>query len=325
MREVNLGSLDLNLLVPLQALLEERHVTHAAEKVGLSQPAMSRALQRLRVMFADPLLVRGTGTRMTRTARANQLFQPLQNLLLDVGHLITTPTMQPSEMRGEVVIASRDYEMAALMPRMIARVSELAPNLILNLRPMEGDDLSPLEENRADFMVAGTNRVVSTLARHTLLEETFICLLSSDHPLAGQELTLEKYLSLKHCVVSFSETHSPGFVDRYLAERGLKRNIRVRVPYFLAAAQIVAHSDLMVTLPRELGLHLSRQQSNLKTAELPVGVSHFSIYLYWHIRNQLNPVHTWLREMFLAGTGRVETSREVSPENSQTLNIQSLE
>jgi DNA-binding transcriptional LysR family regulator len=300
MREVNLGALDLNLLVPLKALLEERHVTQAAEKVGLSQPAMSRALQRLRIMFADPLLVRGRGGRMTRTARGNELLKPLLDILTDVSHMVASPSMDPSEMRGEVVIASRDYEMAALMPSMIARVSKQAPGLTLSLRPMVGDDLSPLEENRVDFVVAGTDRRLATLNRQTLLRETFVCVLAADHEWAQQPLTLDNYLAMKHCVVSFAEQHTPGFVDRTLAERGQKRNIRVRVPYFLAAAQIVANSDLVVTLPRQLGLHLEQQQSNLKTLALPLEVPPFSIFLYWHIRNQLNPIHGWLREMFLA-------------------------
>lgn len=298
MREVNLGSLDLNLLVPLKALLEEGHVTQAAEKVGLSQPAMSRALQRLRAMFGDPLLVRGSGGRMTRTARGNELLKPLLDVLQDVSHLIASPSVDPADMRGEVVIASRDYEMAALMPSMIARVSKQAPGLTLSLRPMVGDDLSPLEENRVDFVVAGTDKNLATLTRRPLLRETFVCVLASDHELAQEPMTLENYLAMKHCVVSFSEQHTPGFVDRFLAERGQKRNIRVRVAYFLAAAQIVANSDLVVTLPRQLGLHLEQQQSNLKTLPLPLEVPPFSIFLYWHIRNQLNPIHSWLRELF---------------------------
>ena len=127
-----------------------------------------------------------------------------------------------------------------------------------------------------------------------------MCVLASDHELAQEPLTLENYLAMKHCVVSFAEHHTPGFVDRFLADRGQKRNLRVRVPYFLAAAQIVANSDLVVTLPRQLGLQLEQQQSNLKTLPLPLEVPPFSIFLYWHIRNQLNPIHSWLRELFFS-------------------------
>src|SRR5271170_3492449 len=149
MRKVNLSSVDLNLLVVLKALLDERHVTHAAEKVGLSQPAMSRALQRLRAMFEDPLLVKGTGG-MTLTARAAELSKPLQSILNEISHIITAPTLEPKEMRGEVVIATRDYEMAAILPDVIRKVIEHAPGLTIRVAPMVGDDLSPLERNEVD-------------------------------------------------------------------------------------------------------------------------------------------------------------------------------
>ena len=297
MREVNIESLDLNLLVPLKALLDERHVTHSAERVGLSQPAMSRALARLRVMFRDPLLVRGTGSRMTRTARAEALYPPLQGVLQSIGHLIASPAVDPAEMRGEVVVMTRDYEMVTLLPPVIREVSAKAPGVTLKIVPMVGDDLSPLEENRVDFVVAGTDRTQATLPRRTLLNEGFICVVSADHPQAEQALTLERFLELKHCFIAFDEHARPGTVDRYLADLGLKRDVRVYVPNFLAAAQIVATSDLAVTLPRGLGLHLARQ-GGVRALELPFELSSFSVYLYWHIRNQLNPMHSWLRETF---------------------------
>lgn len=298
MHKVNIESLDLNLLVPLKALLEERHVTNAAEKVGLSQPAMSRALQRLRDMFDDPLLVRGTGGRMTLTARASDLYRPLHDLMQGVGQLIAPPATEPSEMRGEVVIATRDYELVAIMPPMISRVTAQAPGLTLNLVSMVGDDLSPLEENQVDFVVAGTDRMLATLSRSTLKEESFICVLAADAPDADAPWTLARYLELKHCVVSFSKHPTPGIVDRWLSERGETRNVRVRVPSFLAAAHIVAASDLVVTLPRTIGLRLA-EQGNLVTRELPFQVPSFHIFLYWNIRNQTNPIHAWLRKMFV--------------------------
>lgn len=296
MREVNIGSLDLNLLFVLKALLDERHVTRAADKVGLSQPAMSRALQRLRVMFKDPLLVKSPGG-MTLTARANDLYHPLQNILNEISHIITAPTVEPSEMHGEVVIATRDYEMAAILPEVISRVANEAPGLTLRIVPMVGDDLSPLERNEVDFVVAGTDRSSSILLRKTLLKDNFICVLSAENPAARQQLTLQRYLDMKHCLVSFTDLYRPGIVDKYLAEQGLARRAVVRVPQFLAAPHIVANSDLVVTLPRRLGLQLA-QQKHLVARELPFKVPSFTIYLYWHVRNQTNPMHSWLRKMF---------------------------
>lgn len=295
MRETNIGSLDLNLLVALKALLDERHVTRAAEKTGLSQPAMSRALGRLRIMFKDPLLVKGKGGGMSLTARANDLQQPLQNILTEISRIVTVPTLDPAEMQGEIVIATRDYEMAVILPEVIQRVTADAPGLTLRVVPLLGDDLSPLEQHAVDFVIAGTDLSSATLSRRTLLTDNFICLVSPNNPLARQGLTKEKYLNMKHCQVSIS-TFRLGVVDTLLAQQGLSRNITVRVPHFLAAAYVVANSDLIVTLPRQLGLQLAKRQK-LVALDLPVKVASFSIYLYWHIRNQNNPMHSWLRKV----------------------------
>ena len=259
MRETNIGSLDLNLLVALKALLDERHVTRAAEKTGLSQPAMSRALGRLRVMFKDPLLVKGKGTGMSLTSRANDLQLPLQNILTEISRIVTVPTLDPAEMQGEIVIATRDYELAVILPEVIERVTAGAPGLTLRVVPLVGDDLSPLEQHDVDFVIAGTDSTSATLSRRTLLTDNFICLVSADNPLARHGLTTEKYLAMKHCQVTIANSRL-GIIDTLLSKQGLSRNITVRVPHFLAAAHVVAN-------------------------------------LYWHIRNQNNPVHSWLRKM----------------------------
>lgn len=296
MRQVNLSALDLNLLVALKALLDERHVTRAAERIGLSQPAMSRALQRLRLMFKDPLLVKGSGG-MTLTARATELNQPLQSILNDISHIITTPTIDPKDMRGEIVIATRDYEMAAILPDVLKKVIDQAPGLMVRVVPMVGDDLSPLERNEVDFVVAGTDKTSAMLSRKTLFTDNFICVVAANNPCLRQKLTLSKYLAMRHYQITITEFRS-GIVDTYLAEHGHSREIAIRVPYFtLAASSVVANSDLIVTLPRRLGVLLAKQKE-LATVELPFKVRDVSIYLYWHVRNQNNPMHVWLRECF---------------------------
>lgn len=295
MREVNIESLDLNLLFALKALLDERHVTKAAEKIGLSQPAMSRALGRLRVMFKDPLLVKGTGG-MTLTARASSLYQPLQAIFSEITHMITDPTVEPAQMTGNVVIATRDYEMVSILPGFIKSVSEEAPGLTIRVVPMEGDDLSPLELHEVDFVLAGTDKRAATLNRTTVVKDNFIVVMAANNPLANEDLTLEKYLDSRHCVVAFSEFRT-GLVDTTLGELGHKRNQVVKMPQFLGAAFVIPDSDLIATLPRRLGAQLA-QQPQFVTRELPFKVPGFSIYLYWHVRNQNSPMHNWLRKMF---------------------------
>ena len=298
MRQVNLSSLDLNLLVALKALLDERHVTRAADKVGLSQPAMSRALQRLRLMFKDALLVKGTGG-LTLTARAEELKKPLQSILNEISHIITAPTIDPKDMRGELVIATRDYEMAAILPDVIRQVIDQAPGLTIKVVPLVGDDLSPLERNEVDFVVAGTDRTTATLSRAVLLKENFICVVAAGNPCTRQKFTVNKYVDMRHCLITITESRA-GIVDTYLADRGMRRKAAVRMPYFtLAHSAVVANSDLIVTLPRSLGMLLAKQKG-LTTIELPFKVRDFTIFLYWHVRNQNNPMHVWLRDCFRA-------------------------
>ena len=297
MREVNLSSLDLNLLVVLKALLDERHVTRAAEKIGLSQPAMSRALGRLRVMFKDQLLVKGA-SGMSLTARASELYQPLQKILSDVNQIMTAPTFEPAEMTGEIVIATRDYEMAAILPEAIRAITDEAPGLTIRIVPMTRDDLIPLEHHEVDFVIAGTDRDSSTLVRKTLVTDNFVCVVSAGQSLAKKKLTLETYLAGRHCLISFTEFRS-SIIDSSLAQMGHERKAIVRVPQFLAAAHIVAGTDLILTIPKKLGkLFVESQQ--FVPLDLPFEVPSFSIYIYWHIRNENNPMHSWVRNKILS-------------------------
>jgi len=295
MRETNIRSVDLNLLVALKALLDEQHVTHAAEKIGLSQPAMSRALGRLRVLFKDPLLVKGA-SGLGLTARANALYQPLENILAEINQIITPPDPEPEPlmMEEEIVIATRDNEMVSVLPKVINYLENEAPGITLNIIQMVGNDLNPLENNEVDFILTGSERHSATLHRHFLYQERFCCLFSASNPVLQQEFTLKKYLEMKHCLVTITGS-GPGIVDKTLAELGLTRKVAMRVPHFLAASFIVAESNLVVTLPHRVGLLLA-EHTTIVMRDPPIAIRSFPIYLYWHARNQNNPVHRWLRQ-----------------------------
>ncbi len=290
---MNIRSLDLNLLVALKALLEEKHVTRAAMRVGMSQPAMSHALARLRDILKDPLLVKGV-SGFGLSARANDLYQPLLNIFSEINHIITPPSSHPANMQGEIVIATRDNEMVSILPQVINCISKDAPGLTLRVIPLVGDDLSPLEQNKVDFIITGTDSKSATLCRSTLYKEDFVCLLSAKNSNI-KNFTLEKFIQMKHCLVNITG-FGPGRVDTLLAEKGLKRNVTVMVPHFLAASYIVASTDLVLTLPRKIGLLLS-QEKKITLLEPPIKMPSFAIYLYWHIRNQNNPTHKWLRNI----------------------------
>ncbi len=292
MHETNLRSIDLNLLVALHALLEEKHVTRAAERISLSQPAMSRALTRLRETFQDPLLVKGA-RGMVLTARAIDLYHPLQNILREISNIVSTPSIDPATMQGEIVIATRDYELAAVLPKVIGQATLDAPHLKLSIVPLSGDDLGPLEHHNVDFVLAGTDKTTSTLHRYTLYEEDFVCLISRNNPVMHRKMDLETYVSMKHCLVTI-KNFGLGYVDTLLAKRNLKRNVVVRIPHFLAASHIIADSELVVTLPRRLGELLSINEKIVLVAP-QFNIPRFPVFLYWHARNQNNPIHKWLR------------------------------
>lgn len=296
MHKTNLRSLDLNLLVALKALLDEKHVTRAANRIGLSQPAMSRALGRLRVLFKDPLLVTsGNGSGLT--ARAMEIQQPLQVIFAEIHQLMSPPSLDPASMQGEISIATRDNEMVSILPQVISKVTQEAPGLTLRVQSMVGDDLSPLEDHRVDFILTGTKSKSANLCYYTLYEEDFVCLAAANNPAAQQELTLENFLGMKHCLVSITG-FGPGYVDTVLAKQRLQRKIVVYVPHFLAAAYIVSRSDLLVTVPRNIGLLLTQSAgSPVVMLQPPIKIPHYSIYLYWHIRNQNNLTHKWLRDV----------------------------
>lgn len=293
MREVNLRSIDLNLLVVLKALLDERHITRAASKAGLSQPAMSRALARLRKTFNDPLLVR-TSSGLCLTSRASDLQAAVHNILSDIQNIICAPSSNPREMRGEITIGARDYEVATVLPKVIQQITEQAPGLKLNIISLTGDNLDPLERNEVDFILSATESQSATLCRKLLFKDDFICMVSKKNSLADKTLTLDDFLQLNHCMTTISG-FGPGLVDLELAKLGLQRNVVVRTSQFLCVSHLIAHSDLIVTLPRKMGELLS-QQGHTSLCEVPISMEPFPIFLYWHIKHQTNPIHQWLRQ-----------------------------
>lgn len=294
MRETNIENLDLNLLITLNALLEEKNVTRAALRINLSQPATSRALARLRDMFQDPLLVKGT-KGMILTARAHDIYQPLQHLLADIKAIVSPPSIDPFTMQGEIIIGSRDYELATILPKTISQITTEAPNLKIRVVPLVSEDLSALQNQSVDFILTATDTKAATLHRSTLFKETYVGLAAKNNSAIKKSMTLEHYAKQKHCMVTTSG-FGLSIIDTLLEQKHLKRNIVVRVPHFLAAAHIVANSDLIVTLPRRLG-EIYSQYEHIVLFKPPLKIPSFPIYLYWHTRNHHNHLHRWIRRV----------------------------
>lgn len=294
MHDTHIKNLDLNLLVTLNALLEEKNVTRAAARIHLSQPATSRALARLRDMFQDPLLIKGT-RGMILTDRAKELYRPLRHILNGISAIVSPPSLEPTHMQGEVVIATRDYELAAILPKIIHRILVESPQLKLRIVPLIGTDVSSLETSNVDFILTATDNKAANLHRSTIGKDGFVCLVSKNHEIVQKGMNLERYIAAKHCLVTISG-FGTGLVDTLLAQKNLQRNIVVRVPHFLAVEHIIADSDLIVTLPRRLGELLS-QQEKIVLINPPLIIPQFPIYLYWHTRSHNDPINRWIRRL----------------------------
>ena len=285
--------MDLNLLLCLHALLEERSVSRAAVRAGLSQPAMSRALARLRDHLDDALLVRN-GRGMSATRRAEALALPLRALLGDLDGLLgNRPTFTPASAERVFRIGTADYGAAVLIPPLLARVAREAPGVVVEVHPVPDDVGGALESGRLDVAVIPRRAAIAGLVWRHLFAEHFVCVVRGGHPRAGRKpLTLDDFCALGHIVVVPSgRPGSP--VDDALARRGRKRHVVLRLPSFLVAPMVVASSDLVVTTPARLAERFAGLP--LVTHVPPLAIPGFRVALGWHERHRGEPGHVWFR------------------------------
>ncbi len=302
MREMNLRGIDLNLLVMLQALLDERSVTRAAMRLGMSQPAASRALARLRKLFSDALLVDGPGGYLL-TARADEIRPLLRDILTGVSELLDGGAFDPSQATGSVRLLMTDLEAAVLAPRMLASLAEQAPSLDLEVVPPGFKTLDALESDAVDALVGVVEDAPAGFRKRKLYEDVFVTLMRAEHPSMGMKLTLEQYLELDHLVVSITGS-GPAWIDRALASLGRQRRVKVRVPSFFAAVEIAARSDLVITLPSSLA-RTAADMRRFAMVPPPLELGCVAMSLVWHGRHQDSLRHVWLRGLIVAAASEI--------------------
>lgn len=296
MHKVELRQVDLNLLVMLEALLEERSVTRASGRLGMSQPAVSRALGRLRKLFGDKLLVDGRGGYQL-TARAEELRPALSTTLVQVGMMLETQPFDPSAAAGKVRLLMLDLETAVLAPHLLSRLSAEAPNLDLDVLPLGSAAMEALEKGAVDAIIGVVEEAPAGIHRRGLYDDSFVTLMRTEHPSANKALTLDQYLELEHIVVSVTgEGVAP--VDTALNMAGRERRVRARVPSFLAAVEIAAHSNLIMTLPSSLA-RTAAGMGRFVALPPPLELGSFTMSLLWHARHQNEPRHIWLRRAIM--------------------------
>lgn len=285
---------DLNVLRALEALLEERHVTRAARRVGITQSAMSQRLATLRRFFGDPLLV-PSRPLMTRTPRGDALRAPLGRALRDLRAAIAAGApFDPAHAERTFVFLGNDYVEAAGLPRVFAAIADEAPGVRLAVERTEMDFAHRLETGTADLAFVPDFLIASSHRRLAIPPERFVVLLRHDHPAARGRLTLDRYVALDHALIA--PRGAPGsVVDSALEALGRRRRVRVRVQHFTTAAYLLGSSDLALTCPQSIAT-FARSILPLveKPAPLALPIDHAS--MIWHERSQHDAGHRWLRE-----------------------------
>lgn len=316
MHSPDLAKVDLNLLVVLATLLETRSVTKTAERLGSSQPAVSRALAKLRELLGDTLLVKGA-RGMTPTARAEALVDPLARLLAGVEDFLVRPSFDPAATDRLFRVASTDYGALAVLPAVMERFSREAPRGAIEVAPVSRDVFRALADGQVDLMLYADGQVPGSFRAMTLFEESFVSLVRTGHPLlrsAGADgmVSVEAFAAWPQVMVSvFGGTTGP--VDTALGTLGLKRHVALCVPYFATAAVIVSTSDLVVTMPSRIAQRFAPPLGLLEVA-MPTLVSGYGYRLLWHERSHGDPGVAWLRRLIrgCVRTHRMEEERTES-------------
>jgi DNA-binding transcriptional LysR family regulator len=289
-------SRDLSLLLTLDALLQEENVTLAAKRLGLSTPAASHALARIRERLGDPVLVRA-GRSMVLTPRAEQLRPLVRSLVEDAARVMSAAVpFAPGGLTRTFTIFTTDHVLLVLGPAVDRILREEAPDVCLRFLPSVMEDWIPLRDGVADLSVCILGHFPAEFRTRQLFTDRFVCVVRADHPRVGKRLTLDEYLALDHIVVS-PLGHRSG-VDAVLAERGLERRVRRIVPFFNSGLLLAAATDYALTVSDRAALALAGTLG-LRIVEPPLPLSSYSLNLLWHPRLENEPANRWLREVFV--------------------------
>ncbi len=294
-------SVNLNLLAALDALLQEEHVGRAAERVGVTQSAMSHSLRQLRELLDDPLLVRD-GHRMVPTPRAESLVPLLERGLLALDAVLQAPQdPNPSGFTQQFTVALQDIPSAILLPSLFERMQREAPLASLAVvapSPTLGDDLLHGRTHIAMVPPFAAPRGLVTRMLPSRSDAGWVVAGRTDHPaLQGEQLTLDDYCELPHVMVSVTG-RGGSWVDELLAESGRERRIALRLPYGLASPLPLLSSDAVLTVPELAARHFAELWPITWTRTPFEGPAPSEMLLGWHGRFDTDPAHQWFRELF---------------------------
>ncbi len=305
---MNLSSIDLNLLVYFDILLREQNVTKAAHHLGITQPAMSNSLRRLRDLFDDPLLVR-TSDGMTATERALELQPLIRNVLAGVERAVQPQKeFNPAQSNRVFRMMASDYGESTLLSPVLTRLRDMAPGVTLDILTPSDVDFADLEQGKVDMAINRFNELPLSFHQITLWKDHYSCLMSSENPVLD-DFTLDNYLRAQHIWVSKTgmgvgvgmnpnDKQRLGRVDEALAALGKKRDISVFTRHYQVARLLVVQNDLIVTLPSKAA-ELEAENPGLAIRPPPFSIPPFNLKMAWSPLLQQNLGHQWLRRLIV--------------------------
>ena len=299
---MNLNSLDLNLLIALDALLKEANVSRAAMRIGLSQPAASHALQRLRDLIGDPLLVR-TGARMELTPRAQGLRGPLAQVLDQVRGLFVPEDFDAARSERQFRLMMPDLAVELLMPSLMEKITQAAPNVRIDVVPWRGSAIFTAEFARTIDLVISIGNAFSGFHRQRLYTDRDMLAVRRGHPAGTKLKKRDAFVNARHVAV-VGRGQAEDLIDTWLRGKGIERRIALVVPGYIQALHVTARTDLVAFVPRRLIAALSKQLSLVSvTPPLDPGID--EQFMFYPTRAQMDPGSIWLRKLML------ETGREL--------------
>lgn len=302
---MNLSKVDLNLFIVFDAIYTEANLTRAGQIVGITQPAVSNALSRLRETFNDPLFVR-TAQGMVPTPMAQNIIGPVRNALA----LLRTSVQEsrifnPQQANKTFRISMTDLTEAVILPPLFQRLRRLAPTLVIESFPCKRRETTKeLAAGRLDFAVDAPLNTDPQVRHVRLMQDHYVCAMRPGHPLADSKLTLDSYLGMTHIHIS-SRRNGLGYVDLALGKMGVQRRVALRSQHYLMASQVLQQTDMVMTVPERFA-----RRHQLRHQPLPVEVPALETHLYWHESTDQDPANRWMREQIIELCERVAAQEQ---------------
>lgn len=290
-----MDSIDIRLLMVFDTIYRTRGVTAAAGALGLGQPAVSVALAKLRQHFGNPLFVR-TSSGMEPTPFSEGLVQPVREVLAALDQVLGYRSeFEPATAKRTFRICMTDISQLVLLPRLWETLRLAAPGIRIEIIPMSADAARLLESGEADLAIGFMPQLDAGFHQQSLFVQSFVCLVGRQHPRIGETLGLAQFEAEDHAVISSSGS-APALLESEIARQGIKRRVALKSPSFLAAAFVVEHTDLLLTVPRRLA-EIMAVRGNFRTFPLPFTLPEYEVKQHWHERFHHDPGNLWMRRL----------------------------